>query len=465
MIDFARDVVGTPFDPWQEWLAIHIGELLPDGRPRFRVVLVLVARQNGKTTLARVLVLYWLFVEAVPLVLGTSSDRRYAKRTWSDICDMAFGNQWLREELGPGAQRLTIGEEGLTTVAGAEYVFAANNRRAGRSLTVHRLLLDELREHKSFDTWSASSNAMNAVAHGQIIAVTNQGDDESVVLDSLRTPALEFIETGEGDPRLGLFEWSSPPGSDPTDLEALAAANPNLGRRTDVDSLLGSARRAKAAGGVELAEFRTEAMCMRVALLDPAIDPDRWHDGAAAEPLDLAQYRDKVALCLDVAVDGSHASLVAAALVDGLVWLDVVAAWSGFGCTKKLRVDLPRIVARVCPRVVGWFPNGPAAVLAADMQEKRAAGWPPRKVRLETLTTEATAICMGLADLVVAGEIRHPGDPMLNAHVESAQKLGRGDGWVYVRRGTGPVDGAYAAAGATWLARTLPPAPKPLVAL
>jgi hypothetical protein len=68
-----------------------------------------------------------------------------------------------------------------------------------------------------------------------------------------------------------------------------------------------------------------------------------------------------------------------------------------------------------------------------------------------------------LAEQVQGGEIVHPNDPMLTLHVESAQKLRRGDAWVFTRRGTGPIDGAYALAGAVHLARTLPPPPPPLV--
>jgi hypothetical protein len=466
LIDFARDVVGTPFDPWQEWLAVHVGELLPDGRPRFRVVLILVSRQNGKTLFAKVLIAYWMAVERVPLVLGTSTDRTYAKRTWAEVCDMFRDNTWLRQLLGPGAVRLTIGEETLTTLDRAEYTFAANNRRAGRSMTVHRWVCDELREHRDRDAWNSASNAMAAVPHGQIIAITNQGDDESIMLDSLRDPALEYIETGHGDPRLGLFEWSSPPGSDPTDVEALAMANPNLGRRTDVDALLGAARRAKAAGGLELSGFRTEAMCMRVALLDSAIDPDLWEAAGTDEPLDLGQHRDRVALCLDVSLAGDHASLVAAAVVDGQVHVDVVDAWDGAGCTRDVRADLPALVAKVKPRVFGWFPTGPAAMVAADLAERKRDGWPPRRVKLEEIRGDTCAAAMGLAEQVTAGALVHPADQMLDAHVAAATKLWRGDGqWTFGRRGAGPVDGAYATAGAVHLARTLPAPRSPLKAL
>jgi hypothetical protein len=468
LIDFARDTLATPLDPWEDWLAIHVGELLPDGRPRFRTALVLVARQNGKTTFGEALILYWLFIERIPLVLGTSTDRSYAKRTWSSICEGAKGNEWLNCDLGPKSQRLTIGEEALTTLKGAEYIFAANNGRAGRSTTLHRWLADELREHHTRAAWDSASKAMNAVRDAQTVAITNQGDSESVVLDSLRAPAIEFIETGQGDPRLGLFEWSAPDGADPTDLGALAAANPNLGHRLDPEALLADGARAKAAGGEELTGFRTEVLCQRVTLMDPAIEPGAWEDSGTDAPVDLAEHRQYVALCVDVALDGSHASLIAAAVLDDVIHTEVIEAWDGFGCTKRLRAELPDIVRRVKPRALAWFPNGPAAAVAADLaaaKGPRRGVWPPRGVELIAITAETAAVTMGLAEVVRSGELRHPKDPLQTAHVGAAQKLWQGDRWVFVRRGTGPIDGAYATAGAVHVARTLPPPRSPLVVL
>jgi hypothetical protein len=458
--DFCRDVLDEPNDPWQEWLSIHVGELLEDGRPRFRTVLVLIARQQGKTTWARKLTLFWLFVIQVGMVLGTSTDRQYAKVSWQAVCDMAEANEYLADELPPDPVRKTIGEEMLTTIWGSKYKFAASNKRAGRSLTIDRLLLDELREHSSFETWNAAVNAMNAVYDAQTVAISNQGDTSAIVLDSLRLPAIEYIEGRGGDPRLGLFEWSAPQGSDPTDLAALAMACPDLGRRTDPDVLLAAAMKAKAAGGEELTGFKTEVMCMRVALLDPAIDPDQWEAAGTDEPLDLADHRDRVALCLDVSLDASHATLMAAALIDGKIHTEVVEQWEGFGCTQQLRRELPALVRKIKPRALGWFPQGPAAAIATDLANRKRPGvdhWPPFRVSVDELKGEVDSICMGLQDLVQVGEVVHPKDPMLDQHIGSAQKLRRGDRWVFTRKGTGPIDGAYATAGAVHLARTLPP--------
>ena len=460
--DFCRDVIGEPNDPWQEWLSIHVGELLEDGRPRFRTVLILIARQQGKTTWAKKLVLFWLFVLKVGEILGTSTDRSYAKKAWLAIGEMIRANEWLRDELA--GIRLTIGEELISVAGGSSYGFAANNGSAGRSMTLSRWLLDELREHNTFDAWNAADNAMNAVKDAQTVAISNQGDMTAVVLDSLRLPALTFIETGVGDERLGLFEWSAPDGSDPEDLRALAMALPDLGHRTDPDVILAKARKAKAAGGEELTGFRTEVMCMRVHLLDPAIEPAAWGAAGTDEPVKLSDHRDRLALCLDVSLDGSHATLVGAAMLDGKLHVEVVEQWDGHGCSAQVRRELPALVRKVKPRAIGWFPQGPAAAIAASLATKRGSGdwWPPPRVKLEELTTETDQVCMGLAEQVLAGEVVHPKDALLDQHVASAQKLMRGDRWVFTRKATGPIDGAYATAGAVHLARLLPPPLSPV---
>ena len=464
--DFARDVLKQPLDPWQEWVVIHAGELLSDGRPRFRQVLILVARQNGKTHLLKVLSLYWLFVERQRLILSTSTNLDYAREVWSSAVDVAEGNDWLCDEVD--SVRKANGEQTLTTVDGCRYKIAASNRKGGRSLTINRLVLDELREHQSWDAWNASTNATNAVPDAQVMALSNQGDNTSVVLDSLRKDALTYLETGKGDPRLGLFEYSALDGSDPTDVEALSQSNPSLGIRMDVDTLLGPARRAEAAGGEQLAGFRTEVMCQRVTMLDPAVDPTWWKRCGTENPLQLKDFRDSVALCVDLSLDGSHATLVAAARIGGKVHVEIVRQWEGHGCSKALRAELPAIVRKIRPRAVGFFPQGPAAAVAAELADRKhrrtGESWPPPGVDVAPLTAEVAAVAMGLAEQVSSGDLSHPNDDVMSAHVLSSQKLKRGDVWVFARGGESPIDATYALAGAVHLARTLPPGRTPLQA-
>ena len=446
VIDFARNVLGQPLDPWQEWLVIHAGELLPDGSPRFRQLLVLVSRQNGKTHVLVVLSLYWLYLENVALVLGTSTNLDYARESWEKAVALAEDTELLAREIK--SLRRANGEQTLTVAGNCRYKIAASNRRGGRSLTVHRLIMDELREHQDWSAYNAAVPATSAVPDAQIWMISNQGDDRSVVLASLRKQALE-----ETDPRLGIFEWSAPDGAAATDVAALAAANPNLGHRISLDSLMGDAMRAEEAGGDQLAGFLTEHQCRYVPLLNPAVDPGSWLE--CLDMGDLSGVRERVGLCMDVAPDLRHASLYAAAVLDdGRVRVEPVKAWSGPGCTDDLRRDLIEIVQRVKPVVFGWFPAGPAAALAADLEERRS--WPPEGVAVEEIRGDITAVCMGFSEQVGAHRIAHSGDPLLDAHVAGAEKLMHGDGWRFSRKGEGHVDAVYAAAGAVHLARTLP---------
>ena len=503
--EFARDDLKHPLYPWQEWLTIHAGELLPDGRPRFRIVIVLVSRQQGKTEVVVVLTLYWMYVDRVGMVLGTSTKLDYAAESWTKARKLARRIPRLRQEIShKGAVRKANGEqtlwrataEELDLEEGSRYKIAASNEEGGRSLTIDRLVLDELRQHHDYSAWDASVPATIAVPDAQVWAMSNAGSDRSEVLNTERAAAIRFIETGVGDPRVGLFEWSAPDGSSPLDINALAQANPMLGYRIDPDALLGEAQTALHVGGKKLTGFKTEKMCMSVRVMDPAVDPDRWT--GCLDIGDMEGLRPRLAACVDVSLDGEHAVLLVAAVMpvdeqpaeqpaEGLVVdepavedvdedqadelpvervrIEAVKAWTGPRAIAEMTRDLPGLVRKVKPRVVGWFPSGPAAAAAAKLaarKRSRSGVWPPPGVRVEEIVAEIPAVCMGFAAQVNAGLIAQSDDPMINAHVLGAEKAYRGDGlWVATRKkSAGPINGFYAAAGAVHLARTLPPAPR-----
>lgn len=456
-VRFADEVLGRPFDPWQRWVVIHAGEKLPSGRLRFRHVIVIVARQNGKSEIPIVLGLSWLFVDELPCILWTSTQLKYADVALTKAERVARASEVLRDLVPPKKWKRTILGSSLLEHAGCEWWTATANGEGGRSLTVHRLVQDELRQHRDYDAWGAAVPAMSAVPDAQAWHLSNAGEDHSVVLNEQQDAARKAIEEGDTASNVALFEYSAPDSADPEDLEALAQANPGMGfHGPSADELLGEARTAKRAGGEALAKFRTEKMCIRVRSLDAAVDPDAWKAGEAEG--DLSEVRSRVACCLDLSPDGRHATLVAAARIDEEhVRVEVVRAWSGPRCADELRQELPQLLARVRPVVLGWLPGGPAAVLAADLKDRKRPGWPPPGVRVEEIRGEVAAVCMGLSEQVLAGRVVHVRDPLLDAHATGAEKLWRpGDVWVFSRRGGGHVDAAYAAAGAVHLARTMP---------
>lgn len=457
-------------DDWQRWAAIHGGELMPDGRPRFRFVLLLVARQNGKTELLVLLTTYWLFgaEHAYPdfLVLGTSTKLDYAKESWEKAVKIVQRTDLALYVPRNGVRRAN-GEQELVIADGSRYKIAASNEEGGRSLTIHRLVLDELRQHDDYSAHDAAVPATDAVPDAQVWGISNMGGDKSVVLNDLRESALAYIRTGVGDERLGLFEWSAEhaPGHlpDPTDAAALAQANPNLNHpsgRNPLDALLGRAIRAKEKGGKLLTGFLTENMCVRVPTVDPAVDPVAWAELCCLPGPIPDELRRRVAFCLDVSMDGLHATLAAAAAVpDGRVRVEAVRQWSGPDCTGQLRHDLPGILLAARPRLLGWLPGGPAASVAATLKAPKGRRRPaqlPVGLRVEEIRSEATAVCMGFSALVSSAGVWHSDDGLINAHVLGAERLWQGDQWRYQRKGGGHVDAAYAVAGAAHLALTMP---------
>jgi hypothetical protein len=462
---WAADVLGYPLRPFQRWCAIHGLELLPDGRPRFRTLLVEIGRQSGKTSLLAVLASWWQFCRAVPLTLGTSTKLDYAHESWTKACQIIEAAPALDDMRARRWRREANGEQESWSTEGARYKIAPANEEGGRSLTVHRLIMDELRQHHTYAAWGAAVNAGNDIRDFQAWAITNAGDARSVVLNELHDACeADLYRAVPADPRTGMFSWSAPADADPCDPQALAMANPNLGRTMDLDVLLGQARRAVTTGGPLLASFRTEVMCIRAAADAPALDGAAWK--RAEVRADLAGTAGRRVACLDVAPDGAHASLVVAAVVQlaepagprEVVRVEVAATWTQLAV---LRAELPGWVDRVRPYALGWFPAGPASALDAELRDRRKSGrrgWPPRGVRVVQIAAAVPAVCMGLATLVEAGGVVHSGQDVLDGQVLAAQRRTRGDGWVFDRRAgdAAHVDAVYAAAGAVHLARTVP---------
>ena len=441
--DFAQ-ITGEPLLPWERWAAIHALELVPDGSFRFRVILIIVARQNGKSHVKRTISLWRMYMYPGCRVLGVAQEVGLAREQWNLAQETIQATPDLAAEFGHS--RNVNGDEMFWLRNRARYAIKAASRKAGRGGSNDEVNIDELREQRDWRAWAALSHTTRARPNSQIFLMSNAGDDESVVLNQLRDAAL----TGR-DPSIGLFEWSAPDGCELDDTAAWRQANPGLGYIISEASI----RTALTTDPPEV--FRTEVLCQRVQNLDGAIDLAAWKD--CADPSGtLSPHRARVMACFDMAPDGQHATLAAAALLDdGRPRVEVVEAWRS---SDEARLGLAAALARVKPQAIGWYPGGPAAAFAPilrppDVRPKDTR--PPEYVELAGL--KVAEACQGLADLTRARGLLHPADPLLDAHIAGATKLPSGDGWRFTRRcgyRQGHVDAAYAAAGAVYLAQTMP---------
>lgn len=433
-IEFIESVVGIKLLPWQKWWLIHALELLPGGRKfRFKTIVTLVARQNGKTTLLKCLTLYLMYSDRARMVLGSAQNLEIAKESWLGAVQMIEENADLYAELD--YVRRGNGDQELKLTNGARYKIAAATGNAGRGLSVDLLILDELRQHKKWDAWGALSKTTMARMTSLTVCISNAGDDESVVLNTMRANAL-----AGGDEALAIFEWSAPEDCELDDEEGWAAANPALGYTLDIRAI------RSAMTTDPPAVFRTEILCQHVeSMADAVVTAPLW-ESCLDRGMKLDARKGRTALCFDVALDQGHATLAAAQVgLDGKVRVTTVASWPS---AREALADLAMWKDRIKPAAFGWFAAGPAVSVAADL----------KKLGAEAIQgDEVKAVCQEFAALVPARGLIHNGDGLLTAHVLGAKKYTQGDGWRFVRRGVGHVDAAYAAAGAVRLARTLPP--------
>ena len=278
-IEYMTKVLGKKLYPWQEWSLIHALEITGDIRKswrfRFRTILIEVARQNGKTVDSEGFASFFLNVLGVKNVFGTSLSLDKAEEVWEAVVADQENTPDLCGEIDRVVR--TNGSKRLILKGGRVYKVGAPTRRAGRGDSNDLVLLDEVREHRDWETWSAAVASTNAKPNGLVICFSNAGDPDSIVLRQLRSQAIAAIEGtkamdlgGEVDvATLGLFEWSSPDDAPTDDIDALAHANPAMGYGLLTERALLSNRMTFPEN-----KFRSECMCQQVETILPQPFPD-----------------------------------------------------------------------------------------------------------------------------------------------------------------------------------------------
>lgn len=319
-IEFAEQVIGMKLHPWQRWLNIHALECRPRSiMLRYRFVLVLIARQNGKTSIVEIKNLWKLFVLQVPLVIATAQNLDVAEESWDKAVEIIEGTPELAAELEAVVK--VNGKKSFKLRDGQRWKVQAANRRGGRGLSAEDVNLDELREHQKWDAWGAVTKTTTAREDAQIWSFSNAGDDSSIVLNDQQAKGRAAAEHPDrADPAIGHFEWSAPDETRCTcgrtagtphydhclllSREVQAMANPSAGHPYGIpwDVL-----RTYAQGDRDEI-YLTEHLCVRVAdLSGKSIDPGVWRArgdaasrraGPVALSVDISADREWSAICL-----------------------------------------------------------------------------------------------------------------------------------------------------------------------
>jgi hypothetical protein len=435
-VQFCEEILGFALIPWQRWLLIHALELRADGGFRFRTVLILVARQNGKTSLVEVKNLWKMFVLQVPLIIGTAQILDYAEESWDKAVEIVESIPELAAEIAHVDK--TNGKKALKLASGTRWKIAAASRRGGRSLSADDVNLDELREHHNWESWAAVTKTTMAKPRAQVYAFSNAGDDRSVVLNSLQENArgvaealvelLAQLVVAEAeditraaaqagiDTSLGLFEWSAPDDCPIDDPDMWALANPSLGYTVTEEAI----RSALATDPEPI--FRTEILCQRVPDLQPSKIPlTAWVK--CADP--KSAMTGGLVLSWEVSWDRAHGAIgVAGYRADGIPHLELVDYRQG---TDWIAGRFGELVKRHNAVAVVYNPAGPGASLLTEVTERLPVKLEPQQM---TARDQANA-CGRLYDAAMAKAVRHLGDDRLLEALRKSATRTLVDAWAW----------------------------------
>lgn len=479
VIDFATGVLKVELLPWQKWLLIHALELHPDSGFRFRTIVVLVARQNGKTMLSRVLALWFLYVYGYQLILGTAQDLDTAEETWEAAAEYVDPDgESPIPELASEVKKIwhVNGKKQIQLKNKARYKVKASSKGSGRGLSGDLILLDELREHHDWKVWSSMTKTTIARADALIWCMSNAGDIDSVVLAELRRLAHESLGDPDGlisgenaaltfdttpqdedgddfdaiddEETLGFFEWSTPVDAKPSDREYWPMSNPSLGHIIPERNLVAALRSDPEA------VFRTECMCQWVqGSLRGPFPPESWERGI--DPHGEIAADSELVFGVDMAHDRSAAYVaVAGWRPDGDPQVEIAAM------LPSAEFVVPWFAERVAKyggmRVVFQGKGAPVTSLAGEFAKVEG---------LEIIDWSGPnlgAACGQLYDAVKAHmwdpdegdqpmRVWHTPQPVLDRPAASAVTRPLGDSWIW-DRAKSPVDPSplMAVTGALW---------------
>jgi phage terminase large subunit-like protein len=406
-------IIEQPLMPWQEFVLKDMLTVDKEGNWIHRTNLLLIARQNGKTHLARMLILAHLIKWPSRNILIMSSNRSMALDTFRQIAYLLESNDHLK---GFVKQiRHANGTESIEMLDGTRLDVVAATRDGSRGRSADFLYIDELRE-VSEEGYRAAIPTTRAKPNAQTLLTSNAGDAFSKVLNDLHERCLNRPPKS-----LGFYEYSAPQYCKIDDRSAWAMANPALGY-TITESAI---EESIATSPIE--NSRTETLCQWVSSLSSPFPPNSIEDCSDSElVINPGGY---AVFGFDVSPSKRNASLCAGILMpDGKIAVGILESWE-----SQVSVDDLKIAAAI----KGW----------ADI-------WRPRTILFDRYATQSIAdrlanagcvvescdgqqfyrACGDLLDAVVNGRLVHNGQRELIEQFSNVAAKVNDSAWRIVKR-------------------------------
>lgn len=423
--------LSTPFIPWQSEAADVALEVLPSGKPRFRVVVVTVPRQSGKTTFIRSVGLDRCITRPRSGFFYTAQTGKDARERWRDLVNAAKSSplaSMLTIREGAGSERLILPNQ-------SEFRCFAPTAKALHGYTPDSVVLDESFAHDGptgAELMAAIVPAQSTLPHAQLWIVSTAGTAESTFLhdwiDRGRAAITEGTETG-----VCLIDYGAPDDADMFDPNTWRETHPALGHLIDEDAI------RQAADSMPRAEFERAYGNRRTRTVTNLITADHWR--SLANPAMAPVPLDGVVLAYDVAYDGTASTIVAAwRTPGGRLATRVVDRRPGSSWLVPALVD-----AKGRARAIAADDGGPAREVTDAL---RRAG-----VEVTTLNgTEAATSTGAVLRAIRESDVEHDGSEAYAMAAAGVSTRPMGDGVVISRRlSTGDVSPMVALIAGAWV--------------
>ncbi len=412
--------ISAPLLPWQRYVLADM--LTIDKNKQFirKTSLVLCARQNGKSHLARMRVLAGLFLFNERNHVIISSARAMALTTFREIIDAIEATPALRAQLKQ--IRYTNGAEAIVLKSGARLDVKAATRDSSRGATADFLFIDELREIDEL-AYSAAMPITRARPNAQTLLCSNSGDAFSTTLNDLRERCLSHPPSS-----MGYYEYSAPQFAALTDKKAWAMANPALG------VLITESAIAEALTTQTVEQFRTETLCQWIDSLQSP-----WPHGSVEDASDINLTMAPGPLTVfafDVSPSRRDASLVMGQILpDGKLGIAVLETYSSQVAVDELAIaaSVKKWADMYYPRVVCYDKYTTASIA----QRLQMSGVMTRDVSGQAFYTA----CSDFHNYLTNNRIRHSGQDQLVQQMANCAAKTNDSSWRIVRRkSAGAVD-------------------------
>ena len=272
-------------EPWQIFFVCNVfGWLKADkGIRRYREVLLLVPRKNGKSALAAAIGLYMLAADdeyGAEVYTGATSEKQ-AKEVFTPAQIMARMNPAMTGHFGIDVNASNI----CITQNGSKMEPIIGNPPDGSSPSC--AIVDEVHEHKDSRLIDTMITGMGAREQPMMLYITTAGDNISGPCYQLQLEAQKCLEGVMENNELFSLIYGIDQGDDWADLETLKKANPNYGVSVSDDFLISRLQDAKN-NARKQSTFLTKHLNVWVGSRDAFYNVDKWKQ--CGDKIKLADY-------------------------------------------------------------------------------------------------------------------------------------------------------------------------------